>query len=103
VEDQTIEEIGKTEKSESLSIDDVVDFDPAPQTDTPNVANFDYHDDVQDHIANDSVDGNDDVVGDFGEPRVPLRRSSIQRLSSTHYSFNEWICVSHWQGRTRML
>jgi len=30
VEDQTIEDIGKTGKSESLSIDNVVDFDPAP-------------------------------------------------------------------------
>jgi len=67
VEDQTIEDIGKTEKSESLSTDDVVDFDPTPQTDKHNVANFDCHDDdVQDHIANDSVDDNDDIVGDFG-------------------------------------
>jgi len=29
VEDQTIEDIGKTKKLESLSTDDVVDFDPA--------------------------------------------------------------------------
>jgi len=47
VEDHTIEDIGKIKKSKSLSTDDVVDFDPAPQTDTPNVADFDsYHDDV---------------------------------------------------------
>jgi len=45
VEDQTIEDIGKIEKLESPSTDDVVDFDPAPQTDTPNVADFDSHDD----------------------------------------------------------
>jgi len=95
VEDQTIEDIGKTEKSESLSIDDVVDFDPAPQTDTPNTADFDCHDDdIQDHITNDSVDDNDDVVIDFGEPRVPLRRSSRQRLPSTHYSSNEFVLLT---------
>jgi len=73
----------------------VVDFDPAPQTDTPNVANFDCHDDdVQDHITNDSVDDNDDVVGDFGEHRVPLRRSSRQRLPFTHYSSNEYVFLT---------
>ena len=95
VKDQTIEDIGKTEKSESLSTDDEVDFDPAPQTDMPNVADLDcYDDDVHDHIANDFVDDNDDVVGDFGEPRVPLRRSSRQCLSSTHYSFNEFVLLT---------
>ena len=83
--DHTIEDIGKIEKSESPSSDDVVDFDPTPQTDTPNVADFDSYDDdddVQDHITNDSVDDNDDVVGDFGEPHVSIRRSSAFALYS---------------------
>jgi len=34
VEDQTIEDIEKTQKSESPSTDDVVDFNPATQIDT---------------------------------------------------------------------
>ena len=73
----------------------MVDLDPAPQTDTPNVADFDCHDDdVQDHITIDYVDDNDDVVSDFGEPRVPLRRSSRQRLPSTHYSSNEYMLLA---------
>ena len=64
VDDQTIEDIGKTEKLESRSINDVVDFDPAPQTDTPNVAHFESHDnDVEVHITNDAIDDNNDVVG----------------------------------------
>ena len=45
VKDQTIKDIGKIEKSESSSTDDVIDFDSAPQTDTPNVADFDSHND----------------------------------------------------------
>jgi len=95
VEDQIIEDIGKIEKSESLSTDDVIDFDPASQTDMPNVADFDSHDDdVQDYITNDFVDDNDDVVGDFGEPHVPIRRSSRQRLPSTHYSSNEFVFLT---------
>jgi len=77
-----------------LSTDDVVDFDPAPQIDTLNIADFDCHDDdVQDHITNDSVDENGDVVCDFGEPRVPLRRSSRQSLPSTHSS-NEYVLLA---------
>jgi len=67
----------------------VTDFNPVPHTDTPNVADFDSHgDDIQDHILNNFVemtnDNND--VGDFGEPHVPLRRSFRHCLPYTHYS-----------------
>jgi len=83
------------QKLEFSSTDDVVDFDPAPQTNRPNVADFDSHDDdVQDHITNDSIDDNDDVVGDFGEPHVLIRRFSRQCLPSTHYLSNEFLLLT---------
>ena len=73
----------------------MVDFDLAPQTDMLNVADFDSHDDkLHDHITNDFLDDNDDVVGDFGESHGPIWRSSRQRFPSTHYSSNEYVFLT---------
>jgi len=38
---------------------------------------------------------NNDIAGDFGEPYVPLRRSSRQRFPFTHYLSNEYVLLSN--------
>jgi len=45
VEGRTIEDIGKIEKSESPSTDNVANFDPTPRINMPNVAYFDNQND----------------------------------------------------------
>ena len=43
MEDQTIEDIDKTKKSEFPCIDGLVDLDPIPETNTPDTADFGNH------------------------------------------------------------
>ena len=86
MEDMTIEDIDKAEKSKSLRIDGLVDLDVAPETDMPDVANFGDHVDAPNHIPND--------IGDTSETFIPPKRSSRLCLPPTRCSSDEYVLLT---------
>ena len=97
-EDQTIEDLDKVD---SQSSDSLVEVDPVPLTIPPgeNLQNDENQVDIEDgdHIQNDqyAADGpvQDDVVGQqptiIDAPESSLRRSTREKIPSSHYSPNE--------------
>ncbi|VFQ70711.1 unnamed protein product [Cuscuta campestris] len=102
MEDQNIEDIQKMEKSESQSYDDLVDLNPTPVAHTPNATNGDQNEDNS-HVPHDFADGNVEEESnevhnqphvDTNSPTVALRRSTRERIPSTHYSTNEYVLLT---------
>jgi len=105
-EDQTIEDLDKSEKVDSQSNESLVDVDPVPLTIAPerNLQNDENHVDNEDgdHIQNDqdAIDApvQNDVVGQqptvIDAPESSLRRSTRERIPSSRYSPNEYVLLT---------
>ena len=101
IEDQTIDDIDKTEKVDSQGSGDLIDVNPVPLDSSPDPIQDDVHGDVSgDHQTIGDFDTPmDDVVNDqqqapIAPPAVPLRRSSRDRRSSVSYSPDEYVLLT---------
>lgn len=101
IEDQTIDDIDKTEKVDSQGSGDLIDVNPVPLDSSPDPIQDDVHGDVSgDHQTIGDFDTPmDDVVNDqqqapIAPPAVPLRRSSRDRRSSVRYSPDEYVLLT---------
>ena len=100
VEDQTIEDIGKVEKSKSQA-ENLVDLDPAPSAPVPDLVDAEDQANVQDdtQVADEVTIPADEVVDDryevLGEQQeVLLRRPARESRPSTRYSPSEYVLLT---------
>ena len=97
MEDQTIEDIDKTENSEPQSNDSLVDLDLSPTADLPTTVELDNQDDTGPHIQNDYFDGNapmHEIDDNQPESSVSLRRSIRNRVPSTRYPSSDFVLLT---------
>ncbi|KAI4338352.1 hypothetical protein L6164_016691 [Bauhinia variegata] len=101
MEDQSIKDIDKAEKSKSSSVGGLVDLDPTP-TPVSVIPDVVEHDNNGEHVQDVQVENNggDNIVVDapthraVDEPTVRLRRSVRHKISSTHYSSDDYILLT---------
>ena len=105
MEDQTIQDIEKSDKTVSQYHDDLIDLDPVPLTHVPVQVRYEVRDEVQDdHDGTVGVDTHTQVEidDDIHEqspvpevpPDVPLKRSTRDRQPSTRYSIDEYVLLT---------
>lgn len=102
IEDQTIQDIEKIDKTVPQYSDDLIDLDPVPLTHVPTQVGDEVQDDQQ-HGTGDvdtptQVETDDDIheqvpVSEV-PPDVPLRRSTRDRQPSTRYSVDEYVLLT---------
>ena len=101
VEDQTIDDIDKVEKTEPQNSGDLTDIDPIPPTPLPVSVEDGIREDTDDdqHGIGEFDAPMDDVVNDQHQapitpPAVPLRRSTRDRQPSTRYPSDQYILLT---------
>ena len=109
IEDQTIEDIDKAERSSTSSDGDLVDIDPIPMMDDDTQESAsqqeEQHEDVGEPLIVDDA-SNDVVLPETGLERgeqlplqevanQPLRRSTRERRSSTRYPSSEYVLLTN--------
>ncbi|XP_022151008.1 uncharacterized protein LOC111019029 [Momordica charantia] len=88
VEDQTIEDINKTDKIEFQHSDDLIDLDSVPLT-QPSMQ-------TENEVQNDLLDGTVESLEQVEVPtEVSLRRSTRNRRSSTQYPVDEYVLLTN--------
>ncbi|KAJ0034715.1 hypothetical protein Pint_25418 [Pistacia integerrima] len=96
MEDQTIQDVEKTDNVVPQYSDGLIDLDPVPFIDLPTNVEHDVQDDQQDL---DDADVPMQVQIDYQTtnwllgPEIPLRRSIRDRHPSTQYSANEYVLL----------
>ena len=101
MEDYTIQDIEKTDATESQHSDDLIDLDPLPLTNLPTQVEDEAHDDQHDMGDVETptqVEVDDDVHEQSPAAEapsdIPLRRSTRDRHPSTRYSVDDYVLLT---------